>query len=385
MPRVLRSSIRPYAGALLVISGGALGGFGYRHYASKSNGESGGLHPQNFSAYTIAAREPVSKTSSIFTLRAQDSDSHQSFKNVWERGVWSVEVKQPQLQIARAYTPLPPSPSSLSAMPETAVTTSSSDFIPSSTSPAPPAATNDVEHDPQSSRTVRLLIRREPSGEVSNYLHRLPVSATVELRGPHVEFDIPDDTTDVLFLAGGTGIAPAMQVANALMTRDKKNTRMRILWANRLREECVGGKSDGVSDEQANSGSGGWKSWIGLGKKAKSQATTSLAQVDDRKGAIVRELEALEKHAGPDGLRVEYYVDEEGSFIRPAHVSKCLADANRARSQTTGTQLIMISGPDGFLDYWSGRKVWADQGEIQGPLRGALSKMDLRTWKVWKL
>ncbi|KAK8152053.1 hypothetical protein BC567DRAFT_170677 [Phyllosticta citribraziliensis] len=352
MPRVLRSSIRPYAGALLVVSGGAVGGFAWRHYDSKRNESADGLHPQNFSAYTIAAREPVSRTSSIFTLHAQDHTGHHDLKHVWQRGVWSVEVKQPQLQIARAYTPLPPSPSA-------------------------------DDDDAHSSRAIRLLIRREPSGEVSNYLHRLPVSSTVELRGPHVEFEVPHDTTDVLFIAGGTGIAPALQVAHALMTRESNDARIRILWANRLREECVGGKSDSGARGHSNSGNGGWKSWIGLGQKPKSEDFMSAQEQEGKEGAIVQELEALKKHVGADGrLRVEYYVDEEGSFIRPAHVSKHLSETPHGKQ---GTQLIMISGPDGFLDHWSGRKVWAEQGEVQGPLRGALSKMDLKGWKVWKL
>ncbi|KAK7535615.1 hypothetical protein IWX49DRAFT_265211 [Phyllosticta citricarpa] len=379
MPRVLRSSIRPYAGALLVVSGGAVGGFAWRQYASKRNTESAGLHPQDFSAYTIAAREPVSSTSSIFTLQAQDSTGHQDLKHIWKRGVWSVEVKQPQLQIARAYTPLPPS---LSAVPESAVTTSSSHSELSLTPPLATPAVANTDDDAHSSRTIRLLIRREPSGEVSNYLHRLPVSTTVELRGPHVEFEIPHDTTEVLFIAGGTGIAPAMQVAHALMTRESNNARMRILWATRLREECVGGKSDSGASGQAESGIGGWKSWIGLGYKPKREESLLPKEDEEKKGAIVQELEALKKHGGADGrLRVEYYVDEEGSFIRPAHVSRRLAETNGK----AGTQLIIISGPDGFLDYWSGRKIWAEQGEVQGPLRGALSKMDLKGWKVWKL
>lgn len=371
MLRLLRTS------TLLVVSGGAVGGLAWRHHASKRNESADGLHPQNFSAYTIAAREPVSSTSSIFTLHAQHHTGHQDLKHVWQRGVWSVEVKQPQLQIARAYTPLPPWPS---AVPEPAATT----CPPSTSSQATPAAANEDEDDDDahSSRTISLLIRREPSGEVSNYLHRLPVSSTVELRGPHVEFEVPHDTTDVLFIAGGTGIAPALQVAHALMTRESNDASIRILWANKSREECVGGKSDGGAGGHSNGGNGGWKRWIGLGQNPKSEEYMSAQEQEGKKGAIVQELEALKKHVGPDGrLRVEYYVDEEGSFIRPAHVSRHLSEAHGKQ----GTQLIMISGPDGFVDYWSGRKVWAEQGEVQGPLRGALSKMDLKSWKVWKL
>ena len=51
---------------------------------------------------------------------------------------------------------------------------------------------------------------------MSTYLHRLPIGATIELRGPHVEYQIPSEVKNVIFVAGGTGIAPALQVAHAM-------------------------------------------------------------------------------------------------------------------------------------------------------------------------
>ena len=82
-------------------------------------------------------------------------------------------MKQPQLQIGRSYTPLPP--------------TQQAEFA----------------------GGLRFLIRREPPGEFSTYLHKLPISANIKLRGPQIEYKIPKDVDEILFLAGGTGIAPA--------------------------------------------------------------------------------------------------------------------------------------------------------------------------------
>ncbi|GME59458.1 Cytochrome c mitochondrial import factor [Neofusicoccum parvum] len=352
MPRILHASLRPNAGVLLVLGGSAVGGFGYRYWASSKDdaaaAESSTLHPLRFSHYAIAAKQPVSSTSTLFTLRARDADAAatQNLQDTWTGGVWSVEAKQPQLQIARAYTPLPP--------------------------------TDADDADADTPAQFRFLIRRERGGEVSNYLHRLPDGAMVELRGPHAELALPEGVSEVLFLAGGTGIAPAMQVAAALQRRGTGGARMHILWANRRREDCLGGRSDTVAAEA------GWKRWLGWGRAA---GKTEGGAVDGEKGVVVRELEAMKRRAAPgQQLGVDYFVDEEESFIQPAHVARHLQDASRSEaSRTPGSRLILISGPDGFLDYWAGRKVWAEQGEVQGPLRGALSKMDLKGWKVWKL
>ncbi|KAK0659070.1 Flavohemoprotein [Lasiodiplodia hormozganensis] len=354
MPRILRASLRPNAGVLLVLGGSAAGGFGYRYWASSKDGstaESSTLHPLRFAHYGIADKTPVSSTSSLFTLRARDAEAtaQQDLQDVWARCVWSVEAKQPQLQIARAYTPLPPT------------------SLPSS-----------AETDGTDSTQFRFLIRRERGGEVSNYLHRLPPDATVELRGPHVEFEIPDDVSEVLFLAGGTGIAPALQVARALQMRGRE-AKMRILWANRRREDCVGGRSD----TEATQGTAGWRSWLGWGRV---EQKADVEPVSGEKGVIVREIDALKQRASPDQrLAVDYFVDEEKTFIQPSHVARHLQEASKSRGKRRGSRLILISGPEGFLDYWAGRKIWAEQGEVQGPLRGALSKMDLEDWRVWKL
>ncbi|KKY15946.1 putative cytochrome c mitochondrial import factor [Diplodia seriata] len=376
MPRLLHASLRPNPGVLLVLGGSAAAGFGYRHWTNSKDAsssaaaaaESATLHPLRFAHYAIADRAPVSSTSTLFTLRARDgpATAQQDLRDIWARCVWSVEAKQPQLQIARAYTPLPP----------------------------PTTTTDDEETDDGTTDAsqLRFLIRRERAGEVSNYLHRLPPAAAVELRGPHVAFEIPDDVTEVLFLAGGTGIAPALQVARALQMRGgREASRMRILWANRRREDCVGGRSD----DDAAQGSSGWGSWLGWGSAKKGRkeqdagvpTATTTTTTGGEDGLVVREIDALKRRAGAaqQRLAVDYFVDEENTFIQPSHVARHLQEAGKSGEKSPGSRLILISGPDGFLDYWAGRKIWAEQGEVQGPLRGALSKMDLKGWRVWKL
>jgi ferredoxin-NADP reductase len=53
-------------------------------------------------------------------------------------------------------------------------------------------------------------------------LHRLEASAEVEVRRPNAEYILPtaERVGKVVFLAGGTGVAPALQVAK-LVAADK--------------------------------------------------------------------------------------------------------------------------------------------------------------------
>ncbi|KAF2797463.1 hypothetical protein K505DRAFT_405776 [Melanomma pulvis-pyrius CBS 109.77] len=341
---------RPRAGGLIVLGTSALGGAAYRFTQSSTSDAS--LNPHTFTQYTLVKKRPVSSTSAIFTLRNRDGGPDpDSLKEGWKRSVWSVQVKQPQLQIARAYTPLPPN------------SDSSSNF----------------DNEPED---LRFLIRLEEGGEVSTYLHRLPEQSTIELRGPNSECELPQDIKEIIFLAGGTGIAPAMQVAHALGQR--LDSRMHILWANRRREECIGGVSDEVETNTAIQGrSSWWRSVFGLGQRT-AQPTPIASQSSQGIGVIVQELDALKERgkAHTKGLIVQYYVDEEKSFIRPGDVAKRLGPGS---PEQNGSKVILVSGPNGFIDYWAGKKFWVGGQEVQGPLGGVLGQMDLKGWSVFKL
>lgn len=264
--------------------------------------------------------------------------------------VWSVQVKQPLLQIARSYTPLP-------------------------------HHAEDISGPEEHNGDIRLFIRKEDNGEVSGYLHSLPVQSTLELRGPQPELEIPSDVSEILFLAGGTGIAPAMQVADVLSKRD--GARCKILWANRRRGDCVGGGKSVKINQGLFSG---WRSLFGVEENVVASPDEVTAK---DKGVIVAELEALRKKA-QGRVGVEYFVDDEKTFIRPGHVlghiEHNLRHSHLAQGASNGgPRLILVSGPDGFIEHWAGKKVWIAGREEQGPLGGVLGRLELKDWKVWKL
>lgn len=324
--------------------------------------------PPRFTPFRIIGRTDISPTAFVLTLRPHshlvrnsstplpptDPQQHDPYTTSWETGTWSLEFKHPLLQIARSYTPLPPSASS-------------------------PTDKNTQPGD------LRFLIRREKGGEVSNYLANLPVGADVELRGPNPEIDIAGDVDEVLFLAGGTGIAPALQVAHTLLERrrvggsgdqvedqDREHKpRIRIVWANRRREDCVGGGGSRKGGERFNAKEPG--------------------------NLIVNELSALqERH--PGNLTIEYLVDEEGQFLDSKRVLSLTTPpkSQRARSgkltptPTTAAPdskpLLFISGPEGFVTFLAGPKRWEGGKEGQGDVGGVIGRLGgSRYWRVWKL
>ena len=266
---------------------------------------------------------------------------------------------QPDLQIQRSYTPVPPT-------------------------------------DGMPNELLRLFVRKEEKGEVSGFLHRIPYGTLVHVRGPHLEYQVPDDVDEVLFLAGGTGIAPALQVAHCLFNvrpqSGKELPSMRILWANRRREDSRSGlEPDNVQQFRLN-----------LWAKARNAITTGEAAAPQRKSPPAGEsastvkqtrlVEEVEQFAlaSKGKLSVEYFIDEEGSFITESILRSYLGDKGASADTISNggklrKKLLLISGPDGFAAYYAGPKEWHGGKEVPGPLGGMLKKINPQGWDIWTL
>jgi homoaconitate hydratase len=319
----------------------------YRYYSEKKLKDA-------FVLYKLAAKEPVSSTASIFTLEPEEkSQDFQTYKDAWRKGIWNVQFKQPQIQIVRPYTPLPPEAN---------------------------GAQNEEEY-------LRFLIRRDPHGEVSSYLHSLPIGSKIELRGPNLEYELPSDVKQVVFFAGGTGIAPALQVAHAMFEVDgnKGGRKLHILWANRKREDCVGGLNDTPASERVLPK----PSWPGFFTPREPKAEIPATLV---RGVIVRELEEL-KEKYPGQVTVEYYVNEEDTWIDKDAVFLALnrfddKDFSLGSATPQEQRQILISGPSGFISYLAGPKEWRGGREEQGGVSKIIAhaiSMNPHNVKVWKI
>lgn len=294
--------------------------------------------------------------------------THGVIDELQKQGVWSVEVVQPQLQIVRRYTPLPFFDEGVDARRLPYTITSVRDFARRQNLP-PVERMREAEATayPAEPSDLALLVRREPQGEVSSFLHRARPGSTLGIRGGYLEFRVPEGVSDVVFLAGGTGIAPALQVARCLGLRGEGG-RMTVLWASRGREDCVGGGGGGAEGTMIEAKGGG----------------------EEKKGVIVRQLDSFRKRklegSGQLELRAKYFVDQEHTFLGQGDISEALSHSpsSTTNAASVGRRLILVSGPDGFVDYVAGPKERVNGVETQGRIGGLLSKVDTIGWEVWK-
>ncbi|GAA5934580.1 hypothetical protein JCM10213_002018 [Rhodosporidiobolus nylandii] len=127
----------------------------------------------------IQSVERLTPETSLFRLEVPRSLLPQALEgDPTARPILSLFVKEPNLQIQRAYTPL-----------------SATSF--SSSGPT----------------TLDLVIKRYSDGEASRYLHRLGPGDEMIVRGPSVTWYYrPEEWDEVVFVVGGTGVSPAYQL-----------------------------------------------------------------------------------------------------------------------------------------------------------------------------
>ena len=294
----------------------------------------GSLNPDTFTPYTLTAKNYISTSNAVFTLTGPETEQLHGDIRSTRNTLSSIQIKQPELQIARAYTPLP----------SRTIDENGSLLLAIQDSP------------------LQFLIKREEKGEVSRYLHNLPIGSQVEIRGPKIEYKLPNNLQEVVFIAGGTGIVPALQVAKAIQFQP--STKLHILWANR-KEEDITGKCVNISNASNND--------ISI---TKSQEHPVIEQLKFLKG--------LWDVKGHKKLSVEIFVDEKNHYISINDVKRHTA-VRTGDGQAGKNRLILVSGPDGFVEYWAGSKVWRNGQETQGQIGGLLSQLNLDQWQIWKL
>lgn len=375
----------------------------------------GVLNGESFVPFNVVSTERTSPTTFILTVSApapHQADNAALIQDAWAHGLWSVEIKQPQLQIARNYTPLPPAPA--------------------------PAATGDDGDHTSTMAQMRFLVRRYDGGEMSTYLSRLGPGDEVWLRGPHLGFDVAARLgaagERVVFLAGGTGVAPALQVARHLLSLrqggggDGKLS-MEIIWASRSRADCAGCPRLLQQD-------GGRGFWGRLASVASGSGPAGNQDAEGIPHPVVRELKGLQAAYKSRGHELEFrcVADDEAGAISSAEItraiersrtpspstavgvpterSSCYYHSQRLLQQGTqdsdaglkgqgesdtaaggcacgakganGKNLLMISGPDGFVSAYVGPKVWADGAERQGPVGGLVRKLMQKSPEAWR-
>ena len=143
------------------------------------------LNTATFAPYTVTSTIPASPTSFILTLTPKNPSRSLPYltpSGSWWDFQWSVQVKQPELQIQREYTPLPPAPGS------------------------------EGEEGGKDDGTLRFYVRRVAGGEVSNFLAKKAEGDTVEVRlgerGFAFSYLNASEASDILCLEAGRASRP---------------------------------------------------------------------------------------------------------------------------------------------------------------------------------
>ena len=156
---------------------------------------------------------------------------------------------------------------------------------------------------------------------------------------------------------------------------------MRLLWANRRRED-VGGLSTTVKqkDQKLVSGDESGNAMVEMISDLSSKAS-QLASVD---------------------FKTTFFVDEDDEFIQAKHLVEAMNSFTKiptqakqddaalrrqtdAASKTRHEKVILVSGPDGFVEYFAGPRMLRDGVEVQGVTGGLLAQMRLDGWTVVRL
>lgn len=361
---------------------------GTLYYVSTPSARATTLNDTTFVPYTITSRTALSPSSFVLTVVPQTPNLNPPYllhgTNRWRHPLWSVEFKQPEVQISRHYTPLPPS----------SLTTT----------------------DDEADGALRFYIRAVGDGEMSRYLNRLRVGQDVHLRGPHIGFDLVrrlGASKSIVFLAGGTGVVPGMQTARVALD-GYENTKVSLLWAVRQRDEI-----QSVKPESAG------RSWWDFGSGGDQPAELDPAL--EGPSPVARQLAEMKRQYG-SRFNVQIVVDEEKSTFHPQHIQKILANICEDDSSPShpgtgcslhdqkmherapefepsspdcrcapmdgvlpGKNIFIVSGPDGFVTHYAGAKEWRGGQQTQGPVGGVVGQVQnqnsklARDWLVLKL
>ncbi|KAH6626863.1 hypothetical protein B0J18DRAFT_425862 [Chaetomium sp. MPI-SDFR-AT-0129] len=413
------------------------------------------LNNKTFTPFTILSREKISPTAFVLTVAVPTGPAQEQtlaeIAKAWEGGLWALEVRQPECQVAREYTPLPTVGGSSTADSE--------------------KGGENKEGGEGEDTTLRFYIRRMDGGEVSGYLARLKVGEAMDLRGPWGGFDlrarlgvdrIREETADgekeeekekageekagkekekekkkVVFLAGGTGIAPALQAVKALL--DQPDVEMEVVWANRRREDCPKeGEEQGpiialletfrerydgrfryscTVDEEGSFIDAGvilratglvqpgalarWMSWTawtvwakGLWPSGNNSNNNSCNKTTTPLTPSVINTDACTYHSPAKLITADAHDPTTATETKPETQQQrpsCQCKDATGASVPGGKNLLLLSGPDGFIQHFAGEKVWEGGKERQGPVGGVIGGLRERNarfgaeWLVLKM
>lgn len=324
--------------------------------------------------------------------------------------VWSVEIKQPEIMVLRFYTPLP-----LFFM--------KSEYTRSGEKKPLLRVINPENNDYDNGGVMCFYIKKYQNGEVSRYIYGKNAGDELELRGPHVDFKFPyhplkkfhtrpvfkdlpskvepeplvegiknrrkiSDFDNLTFFAGGTGIAPILQV---LLSRNPYRGFVTVHYSAQSDGEIQpferfiyflekldrlkfikhidsNPSSKLVARDLGTPESANFLSYMKLENSLKSE---KLHYVSSPQNSEEKKTMSENTKGGQDK-------NKRGPFYKNA-----LEQARDTSSLTKkGSSLALICGPEGYVSFVAGQKASIDD---QGPIGGLLGENGWDNTNTYKL
>jgi Na+-transporting NADH:ubiquinone oxidoreductase subunit F len=98
-----------------------------------------------------------------------------------------------------------------------------------------------ISSDPADRRAIELIIRLVPGGICTTYcFDYLKVGDQVKVNGPYGEFRLSKTDTPIVFIAGGSGMAPIKCILHEMRNTGNKRKATYYFGANKVDELCLG-------------------------------------------------------------------------------------------------------------------------------------------------
>ncbi|KAH3669083.1 hypothetical protein OGAPHI_001679 [Ogataea philodendri] len=176
-----------------VVAAGLAGAYYYTTTNTATENTTDLLRPDQFVPFVVTYKQKYDEDHYLIELTRKQYNPALASPLFDGAAMWSVEIKQPDINIVRNYTPLP-------------LYVDGTD--PETNRPRLRLLTRTENHG-----RFLLLVKRYNTGEFSRWLTNRKVFDEVQLRGPCVEYKLPQTLPEtVAFYGAGTGVLPLLQL-----------------------------------------------------------------------------------------------------------------------------------------------------------------------------
>ena len=215
-------------------------------------------------------------------------------------------------------------------------------------------------------KSIHILVKRYPNGQISRFLHALNAGEFVHIRGPIQTMPYKSNIVkDLGMIAGGTGIAPMYQLLKSILMDPSDQTRIHLVYANKSFNDIL------LFEE------------LEILKRKYPNRLFVYHTIESTEALESFSFESFESTESIDSI----------DSIKDIN-TKETREWNQGIGRITKTMLknhlpnpssdsaIIVCGPDGFMRSISGIK--QNENE-QGPLLGLLSELGYDSTLVYKL